>query len=70
MGKTTDPAPLRSEVNDAVLSTVRGGLRALGGIVQVAAGVTRLLVDTAIKVVEAAEGAVMPTGGDEEDQKP
>jgi len=70
MGKTTDPASLRSEVNDAVLSTVRGGLRALGGMVQVAAGVTRLAIDTAIKVVEVANRAVAPKGGDEENLQP
>jgi hypothetical protein len=69
MGKTTDPASLRSEVNDAVMSTVRGGLRVLGGMVEIAAGATRLLIDTAIKAVEAAEGAVKSTEVDEEDPK-
>ncbi len=62
-----DPSPLRTEVNDALLSTVRGGLRMIGGMVQVAAGVTRLLVDAAIKAVEAAEAVVEET---EDDEKP
>jgi hypothetical protein len=69
MAKTTDPADLRAEVNDAILSTVRGGLRILGGMVQVAAGVTRLLIDTAIKAVEAAEEAVEPAEADEAEPK-
>ena len=56
MSEKADPAPpTRSQVNDAILSTVRGGLRILGGMVQVAAGVTRLLAVTAMKAVEAAE---------------
>jgi hypothetical protein len=66
MDKITDPSALRSDVNDAVLSTVRGGLRIIGGMVQMAAGVTRLLVDTAIKAVEAAEEAIETTQADEE----
>jgi hypothetical protein len=70
MVKMTDPAPSRSQLNDAILSTVRGGLRILGGIVQMAAGVTRLLAVTAIKAVEAAEAAVEATEVDEEDAEP
>jgi hypothetical protein len=69
MGKMTDPE-LRSQVNDAILSSVRGGLRILGGIVEVAAGVTRLLVDTAIKAVEAAEDAVGATDVVEDQPEP
>ena len=61
MTDKTDPEPMRSQVNDAILSTVRGGLRILGGIVEVAVGVTRLLAETAIKAVEAAEGVVETT---------
>jgi hypothetical protein len=68
MAKVTDAAPSRSQLNDAILSTVRGGLRILGGMVQVAAGVTRLLAVTAIKAVEAAEAIVEATDADEEDQ--
>lgn len=58
MANMTDPAPPRSQLSDAIFSTVRGGLRVLGGMVQVAAGVTRLLAITAIKAVEAAEAIV------------
>ena len=70
MAKTTDPAPRRSQLNDAILSTVRGGLRILGGMVQVAAGVTRLLAVTAIKAVEAAEAIVEAAQVDEEEPEP
>ena len=70
MAKMTDPAPKRSQANDAILSTVRGGLRILGGMVQVAAGVTRLLAVTAIKAVEAAEAVVEATEVDEEEPEP
>jgi len=65
MANTTDPTSLRSDVNDAILSTIRGGLRILGGMVQVTAGVTRLLIDAAMKAVEAAEDAVEATDDDE-----
>ncbi len=61
-----DPAPTRSQLRDAILSTVRGGLHVLGGMVQVAAGVTRLLAVTAIKAVEVAEAIVV----DEEESEP
>ena len=54
MAKMTDPDRVRSQANDAILSTIRGGLHILGGMVEVAAGVTKLLVDVAIKAVEAA----------------
>ena len=70
IAKMTDPAPLRSQLNDAILGTVRGGLRILGGMVQVAAGVTRLLAVTAIRAVEAAEAVVEATEDDDEEPKP
>jgi hypothetical protein len=70
MAKTTDPAPSRSEVNDAIFSTLRGGLRILGGMAQMAAGLTKLLLETANKAVDAAEGAVRAKGNDEEEPKP
>ena len=70
MTETTDPEPMRSQVNDAILSTVRGGLRILGGIVEVAVGVTRLLAETAIKAVEAAEGVVESTEAEAEKPEP
>ena len=68
MAKMTVPTPSRSQLNDAILSTVRGGLRILGGVVQMAAGVTRLLAVTAIKAVEAAEAVVEATEADEEEE--
>jgi len=70
MTETTDPEPMRSQVNDAILSTVRGGLRILGGIVEVAVGVTRLLAETSIKAVEAAEGVVESTEAEAEKPEP
>jgi hypothetical protein len=47
-------------------------LRILGGMVQVAAGVTKLLAVTALKAAEAAEAVVEATAADEEasEQKP
>jgi hypothetical protein len=65
MAKTMD-AHARSQLSDAILSTMRGGLRIIGGMVQVAAGVTRFLAVTAIKAVEAAEAIVEATEADEE----
>ena len=54
----TDPDALRSQARDAILFTIRGGLRIFGGMVEVAAGVTTLLVDMTVKAIEAAEAAV------------
>jgi hypothetical protein len=70
MATTTDAAPSRSQLSDAILSTVRGSLRILGGMVQVAAGVTRLLAVTAIRAVEAAEAIVEAAEADEEESEP
>ena len=53
-----------------MLSAVRGGLRILGGMVQVAAGVTKLLAVTALKAAEAAEAVVQAASADEEESKP
>lgn len=69
MAKMTDSAPTMSQVNDAILSTARGGLRILGGMVEVAAGVTKLLAVTAIKAVEAAEAIVQAAEVDEEESE-
>ncbi len=69
MADTTDPTPARSQVSGAVLSVVRGGLRILGGMVQVAAGVTKLLAVTALKAAEAAE-AIVAAAADEEKSPP
>jgi hypothetical protein len=65
-----DSASLPSQLSDAVITTVRGGIRILGGIVQMAAGVTKLLAVTAIKAVEAAEEAVEATIEDDEESEP
>ena len=70
MATTTDAAPSRSQLSDAILSTVRGSLCILGGMVQVAAGVTRLLAVTAIRAVDAAEAIVEATEADEEESEP
>jgi hypothetical protein len=70
MGRTTDPEPRRSQLNDAILSAVRGGFRILGGMVQMAAGITRLVAVTAIKAAAAVEGAVGATESEEEEPHP
>jgi hypothetical protein len=69
MGRTTDPER-RSQLNDAILSTVRGGFRILGGMVQMAAGITRVVAVTAIKAAAAVEGAVGATESEEEEPHP
>ena len=69
MTEMTDPGPRRSQLNDAILITVRGSLRIIGGMVQVAAGVTRLLAVTAIRAVEAAEAIVEAAEADEDEPK-
>ncbi len=70
MGRITDPEPRRSQLNDAIFSTVRGGFRILGGMVQMAAGITRLVAVTAIKAAAIVEGAVGATGSDDEEPEP
>ena len=69
MARMTVPAPSRSQLNDAILSTVRGGLRILGGMVQMAAGITRLFAVAALKAAEAASGAVEAAEADEDEPK-
>ena len=70
MSRTTDPEARRSQLNDAIWSTVRGGFRILGGMVQMAAGITRLVAVTAIKAAAAVEGAVEATESQEEEPDP
>jgi hypothetical protein len=65
-GAVTEPR--QPQLNDAVLSVVRGGLRILGGMVQMAAGITRLLAVTALKAAEAVAEAV-ETAEDAEEPK-
>jgi hypothetical protein len=54
--------PLR----DAVLDAMRGALRILGGMVQMAAGMTRLLAVAVLKAATAADKAVEASEEDEE----
>ena len=65
----TDPEPRQPQLNDAVLGVVRGGLRILGGMVQMAAGITRLLAVTALKAAQAVTEAV-EAAEDTEEPKP
>jgi hypothetical protein len=67
---STGAEPRRSQLNDAIFSTVRGGFRIVGGMVQVVAGITRLVALTAIKAAAAVEGAVETTGSDDEEPEP
>ena len=48
--------------------TVRGGFRILGGVVQVAAGITRLVAVAAIEAAVAVEGAVVEATESEEEE--
>ena len=71
MGETVaedEPEPRESQLSDAVLDAMRGALRIFGGMVQMAAGITRLLAVAAVKAAEAAEGAVEAT--EEVEEKP
>jgi hypothetical protein len=68
-GAVTEPEPRHPQFNGAVLSVVRGGLRILGGMVQIAAGITRLLAVTALKAAEAVAEAV-EAAEDAEEPKP
>ena len=71
MATTPDPEPESHQLRDAVLSTVRGSLRILGGMVQMAAGITKFVAVTAIKAAVAVEGAVEAAeGGEEEPESP
>jgi len=65
-----DPEPGRTQLSDALLSTVRGGMRILGGMVQMTAGITRLLAVSVLKAAAAVEEAVEATEGEEEEPKP
>ena len=40
MGRKKDPEPRRSQLNDAILSTVRGGFRIVGGMVHTPLGLS------------------------------
>ena len=53
-----------------MLDAMRGGLRILGGMVQMAAGMTRLLAVALLKAAAAAEKVVEATAEDEEKPEP
>lgn len=59
----------QTQLGDAVLDALRGGIRILGGVVQLAAGVTRLLAVAALKAADAVQEAVEATE-DEETPEP
>ena len=64
----SEPGPSESQLGDAVLDAMRGGLRILGGMVQVAAAMTRLLAVAMLKAAAAAEKVV--EASDEDEGKP
>jgi hypothetical protein len=65
-----EPDPSESQLGDAVLDAVRGGLRILGGMVQVAAGITRFLAVAVLKAAAAAEKIVEASAKDEGEPEP
>ena len=65
-----EPQSKESQLGDAVLDAMRGALRILGGMVQMAAGITRLLAMAALKAAAAAADAVEAAEADEEWPEP
>jgi hypothetical protein len=65
-----EPEPGGSQLGDAVLDAMRGALRILGGMVQMAAGITRLFAVAALKAAEAATDAVEAAESDEDEPEP
>ena len=61
----SEPEPRESPLGDAALDAMRGALRIFGGMVQMAAGITRLLAVAALKAAAAAAEAVETTEEDE-----
>ena len=66
----SEPEPRESQLGDAVLDTMRGALRILGGMVQMAAGMTRLFAVVALKAAEAAADVVKAAEADEDESEP
>ena len=60
-----EPEPQDSQMGEAVLDAMRGALRVLGGVVQMAAGMTRMLAIAVLKAAAAAEHAVETTEDEE-----
>ena len=54
----SEPETPEHQLGEAVLDAMRGALRILGGTVQMAAGMTRLLAIAVLKAAAAAERAV------------
>lgn len=69
-GAEDDPRLRESQLGDALLDAMRGGLRIIGGMVQMAAGITRLLAATALKAASAVEDAAKVTEESEEKPEP
>ena len=65
-----EPEPGGSQLGDAVLDAMRGALRILGGMVQMAAGITRLVAVAALKAAEAAADAVDAAEADADEPEP
>ena len=61
----SESEPEESQMGDAVLDAMRGALRILGGIVQMTAGMTRMLAIAVLKAAAAAEHAVETTEDEE-----
>jgi len=66
----TDSDAFRSQARDAIFFTVRGGLRIFGGMIEVAAGVTTLMIDMTVKAIQAAEAAVEAAEVDDDEMRP
>ena len=60
-----EPGPPEYRLGDAVLETMRGALRILGGTVQMAVGMTRMLAGAVLKVAAVAEKAVRASEDEE-----
>ena len=60
-----EPEPQDSQMGEAILDAMRGALRVLGGMVQMAAGMTRMLAIAVLKAAAAAEHAVETTEDEE-----
>jgi len=65
----SEPEPQEFQMGDAALEAMRGALRILGGMAQMAAGMTRLVAVAVLKATAAAEHAVETTE-DEEEARP
>ena len=66
----SEPEPRGSPLGDAVLDALRGALRIVGGMVQMAAAITRLFAVAALKAAEAAADAVNAAETDQDEPEP